>query len=84
MGMFSKLFSRKNLKIDAVNVNEKKVEKKNKPKSKYTWILDNGHGGVIDGVYQTKGKRSPKFENGDVLYEGVFNRRVVKKLSELL
>ena len=24
----------------------------------YVWILDNGHGGIIDGVYQTSGKRS--------------------------
>jgi len=46
--------------------------------SRYTWLLDPGHGGIIDGVYQTAGKRSPKFEDGSVLYEGVFNREVVK------
>ena len=27
--------------------------------SRYTWLLDAGHGGIIDGVYQTAGKRSP-------------------------
>jgi hypothetical protein len=27
-------------------------------------IFDNGHGGVIDGVYQTNGKRSPDWAQG--------------------
>ena len=44
--------------------------------SKYTWLLDPGHGGIIDGVYQTAGKRSPAFPDGTVLYEGDFNRKV--------
>lgn len=39
-------------------------------------ILDNGHGGVIKGVYQTPGKRSPKWGKG-VLYEGMFNRWII-------
>ena len=26
--------------------------------SKNLYIFDNGHGGIIDGVYQTPGKRS--------------------------
>ena len=26
------------------------------PDSKYIWLFDNGHGGIIDGVYQTAGK----------------------------
>jgi N-acetylmuramoyl-L-alanine amidase len=39
-------------------------------------ILDNGHGGVINGVYQTAGKRSPDWSCG-VLYEGEFNRWIV-------
>ncbi|MDC7251048.1 MAG: N-acetylmuramoyl-L-alanine amidase [Sphaerochaetaceae bacterium] len=46
-------------------------------------ILDNGHGGVINGVYQTAGKRSPKWSKG-VLYEGMFNRWVVNRLIEKL
>lgn len=49
----------------------------------YVWILDNGHGGIIDGVYQTAGKRSPKWENGTQLFEGEFNRAVVKRIVEL-
>lgn len=60
------------------------MEIKAEEKSNYTWLLDNGHGGVINGVYQTKGKRSPKFEDGTVLYEGDFNRRVVAALKPML
>lgn len=46
-------------------------------------ILDNGHGGVIGGEYQTSGKRSPRWKLG-VLYEGMFNRWVVNRLIERL
>lgn len=53
-------------------------------KSKYVYLLDNGHGGVINGVYQTKGKRSPKFDDGRQLYEGEYNRAVTKILCQLL
>ena len=45
-------------------------------------ILDAGHGGIIDGVYQTSGKRSPKRPDGSVLYEGVNNRRIVEELKK--
>jgi len=48
-----------------------------------TVILDNGHGGVINGVYQTKGKRSPDWDKG-VLYEGDFNRAIVNRVINLL
>jgi N-acetylmuramoyl-L-alanine amidase len=50
---------------------------------RYTWLLDPGHGGLIDGVYQTAGKRSPNFPDGSVLYEGVFNRDVVGRIIKL-
>lgn len=46
-------------------------------------VLDNGHGGTINGVYQTAGKRSPNWHYG-VLYEGVFNRWVVRRIIEKL
>jgi len=46
-------------------------------------ILDAGHGGMINGVYQTKGKRSPIWDDGRQLFEGVFNRNVVNKLHKL-
>lgn len=45
-------------------------------------ILDAGHGGLINGVYQTSGKRSPKRPDGSVLYEGVNNRRIVEELKK--
>jgi N-acetylmuramoyl-L-alanine amidase len=48
--------------------------------SKYLWILDNGHGGMIDGVYQTPGKRSPVWPDGTQLFEGEFNRAIVDRL----
>ena len=46
-------------------------------------ILDCGHGGVINGEYQTAGKRSPNWSKG-VLYEGMFNRWVVNRIIEKL
>ena len=57
--------------------------KPHKTESKYLWIFDNGHGGVIDGVYQTQGKRSPIWPDGEVLYEGEFNRAIVDRLMVL-
>jgi N-acetylmuramoyl-L-alanine amidase len=49
----------------------------------YFWLLDNGHGGVINGVPQTAGKRSPDWDKG-VLYEGESNRRILSKVKKLL
>lgn len=49
-----------------------------------TVLLDNGHGGVIDGVYQTSGKRSPIWGDGSILYEGEFNRAIVNGIIEEL
>ena len=51
--------------------------------SNYLWLFDNGHGGIIDGVYQTAGKRSPKWPDGEILYEGEFNRAIVNRLMKL-
>lgn len=51
--------------------------------SKYLWIFDNGHGGIIDGIYQTAGKRSPIWEDGTQLFEGEFNRSIVDRLMKL-
>ncbi len=45
--------------------------------SKFYYILDPGHGGIIDMRYQTKGKRSPIY-NGKQIFEGVYNRDIVK------
>jgi N-acetylmuramoyl-L-alanine amidase len=54
-----------------------------KEDSNYLWIFDNGHGGIIDGVYQTSGKRSPLWPDGKILYEGEFNRSIVNRLMSL-
>jgi len=51
--------------------------------SNYLWLFDNGHGGIIDGVYQTSGKRSPEWDDGTILYEGEFNRAIVNRLVDL-
>jgi len=51
--------------------------------SKYLWIFDNGHGGIIDGVYQTAGKRSPVWPDGTQLFEGEFNRAIVDRLVKM-
>lgn len=50
--------------------------------SKFIWLLDAGHGGVINGVPQTAGKRSPDWDKG-ILYEGVSNRSFVRELMIL-
>jgi N-acetylmuramoyl-L-alanine amidase len=49
-------------------------------------ILDAGHGGLspFNGEYVTKGKRSPKFDDGSVLYEGVNNRDNANRIKEVL
>ena len=53
-----------------------------KSDSKYIWILDNGHGGIINGVYQTAGKRSPIWDDGTQLFEGEFNRAIVDRIAK--
>lgn len=54
--------------------------------SKLRIILDAGHGGInpMTGEYVTKGKRSPKFDDGSVLYEGVNNRDNVDRIATAL
>ena len=52
--------------------------------SNYLWIFDNGHGGLVDGVYQTPGKRSPVWPDGKQLFEGEFNRAIVNRLMDKL
>jgi len=47
-------------------------------------LLDNGHGGIINGKYQTAGKRSPVWDNKQQLFEGEFNRAIVNGIIEKL
>lgn len=44
-------------------------------------LLDPGHGGIINGIYQTAGKRSPLWSNGKQLFEGEFNRAITQGIS---
>lgn len=46
-------------------------------------LLDNGHGGLINGEYVTPGKRKDWGEHG-VIYEGEFNRAIVNGIIEKL
>ncbi len=52
--------------------------------SKYYYVIDPGHGGLLNNVYQTSGKRSPIWNDGSVYYEGVGNRQISKKIGEEL
>lgn len=52
--------------------------------SKYLYIFDPGHGGLVNGKYVTPGKRSPQFEDGTELYEGVNNRDNVNRVMNAL
>ncbi|MFD0863676.1 N-acetylmuramoyl-L-alanine amidase [Sungkyunkwania multivorans] len=47
-------------------------------------LLDNGHGGIINGMYQTPGKRSPIWADGSQLFEGEFNRAIVNGIIQEL
>lgn len=47
-------------------------------------ILTAGHGGIIDGKYQTEGKRSPVWSDGSQYFEGVGNRQIREELAKML
>ena len=47
-------------------------------------LLDNGHGGLVNGKYQTPGKRSPVWGDDSQLFEGEFNRAIVARIIEAL
>jgi N-acetylmuramoyl-L-alanine amidase len=49
---------------------------------KMIFLLDAGHGGIINGVYQTKGKRSPLWPDRSQLFEGEFTRAIVKRILD--
>lgn len=48
-----------------------------------TLLLDAGHGGMINGLYQTSGKRSPVWNDGTQLFEGELNRQIKARIFEL-
>ncbi len=47
-------------------------------------IIDAGHGGMINGVYQTTPKKMYTFEDGLTIHEGVINRAIGRKVLALL
>ena len=47
---------------------------------KHTWIIDPGHGGMIDDIYQTFPKKMYKHSLTEIFYEGVVNRIFRDKL----
>lgn len=49
-----------------------------------TILLDSGHGFIINSVYQTSGKRSPRWPDGSILYEGECNKQIKARLMEML
>ncbi len=50
---------------------------------KKTWLIDPGHGGVIEGTYQTYPKKMYSHSPEEVFYEGVFNRMIRDKVIRL-
>ena len=74
----------KRLIIDMIKSYRMKEDKETiEPNSKYLWLFDNGHGGIINGEYQTKGKRSPVWPDGEQIFEGEFNRSIVDRLCKM-
>jgi len=47
-------------------------------------LIDAGHGGMIDGLYQTAPDKMFIHQNGEIAYEGVINRQVKKEVKKLL
>lgn len=48
----------------------------------YTWLIDNGHGGMINGEYTTAPAKM--YDHGDfVFYEGVYNRIIAKMVCDM-
>ncbi len=46
-------------------------------------LIDNGHGALINGKYQTAGKHKDWFDKG-IIYEGEFNRAIVNGIIQHL
>lgn len=51
---------------------------------RYKWLLDAGHGGILNGKYVTAPKKMWRFDDGMEVYEGVINRQITSKLITLL
>jgi N-acetylmuramoyl-L-alanine amidase len=51
--------------------------------SRLTFILDPGHGGMIDGKYTTAPDKMWTFPDGTTIYEGVINRKIVSYIRSI-
>ena len=61
------------------------MAKQTKPKkSTNTYLLDAGHGGIVNGKYTTAPSKMYTFEDGYQILEGVIVRKIRKYLIELL
>lgn len=47
------------------------------------FLIDSGHGGMIDGQYQTAPSKMYHHPNGEIAYEGVINRLIKDMTMEL-
>lgn len=53
--------------------------------SKYTWLIDAGHGGIDDyGIYNTPGKQYHFVQEPISIYEGDINRKIANRLIKRL
>lgn len=52
--------------------------------SKYTYLIDAGHGGLSNGKYVTAPAKMHKFPDGLTIYEGVINRKIAQKVCDAL
>ena len=52
--------------------------------SNYKWLLDAGHGGILNGKYTTAPAKMFRFKDGFEVYEGIINRQITNKLITLL
>lgn len=50
----------------------------------YLWLIDEGHGGMLNGQYITAPKKMYRFPDGLTIYEGVINRKIGERLAGLL
>lgn len=51
---------------------------------KYIWLIDAGHGGFINGEYQTAPGKMYQHSPSEIFYEGGFNRRIKDLLMRKL
>ena len=51
---------------------------------KHIYLIDPGHGGFIDGVYQTAPRKMYQHSPSEIFYEGLYNRKIADLLMRKL